>query len=116
MVICDEISTKEEVEAARTMGQRGVRIIASVYFSFIFFILFLVGDGGDAHYGAAGCSYHRFGVLFVFCFFLVGDGGDAHYGAAGCPYCRLGVFFLFIVFAKMYYTDTEHCTLCRFRV
>lgn len=31
VVICDEISTKEEVEAARTMAQRGVRIIASVH-------------------------------------------------------------------------------------
>ena len=31
VVICDEISTTEEVEAARTMGQRGVRIIASVH-------------------------------------------------------------------------------------
>jgi stage III sporulation protein SpoIIIAA len=31
VVICDEISTKEEVEAARGMGQRGVRIIASVH-------------------------------------------------------------------------------------
>jgi stage III sporulation protein SpoIIIAA len=31
VVICDEISTKEEVEAARTMAQRGVQIIASVH-------------------------------------------------------------------------------------
>jgi len=31
VVICDEISTKEEVEAARTMGMRGVRIIATVH-------------------------------------------------------------------------------------
>jgi stage III sporulation protein SpoIIIAA len=31
VVICDEISTTAEVEAARTMGQRGVRIIASVH-------------------------------------------------------------------------------------
>jgi hypothetical protein len=31
VVICDEISTKDEVDAARTMGQRGVRIIASVH-------------------------------------------------------------------------------------
>jgi hypothetical protein len=55
-------------------------------------------------------------LLFIFLFFLVGDGGDAHYGAAGCPYHRLGVFFLFLFLLKCCYTDTEHCTLCRFRV
>lgn len=31
IIICDEISTSEEVEAARTIAQRGVRLIASVH-------------------------------------------------------------------------------------
>jgi stage III sporulation protein SpoIIIAA len=31
IIICDEISTSEEVEAARTIAQRGVRLIATVH-------------------------------------------------------------------------------------
>ncbi len=31
VIICDEISTSEEVEAVRSIAQRGVRIIATVH-------------------------------------------------------------------------------------
>jgi len=86
VVICDEISTKEEVEAARTMGQRGVRIIASVcfFFVFVFFwwemeVMHIMGQRG-VRIVASVCSFY---ILFLL---------------------------------KCYYTDTEHCTVCRFRV